>query len=132
MILLFQTILIASSHQLQKFLLIKSQNTQIFPLIYKKFERKLFLITHNKGGCWRHPKYIKTNKTTGPGSFPTRILKDFKKCLSKPIFNLINWSFSLGTFPEILKQAKVIPVFKVSEYPFRQNKNMLKNMTVLL
>ena len=46
---------------------------------------------------------LKTNKIAGPGSVPTRILKDFKKCLSKPISDLINLSFSSGTFPEILK-----------------------------
>ena len=40
---------------------------------------------------------LKTNKTAG--SVPTRILKDFKKCLSKPISDLINLSFSLSTFP---------------------------------
>ena len=55
---------------------------------------------------------LKTYKTAGPGSVPTRILKDFKKCLFKPISELINLSFSLGTFPEIPKQAKVIPIFK--------------------
>ena len=30
----------------------------------------------------------------------------------KPLANLINLSFSTGLFPKILKQAKIIPIFK--------------------
>ena len=37
---------------------------------------------------------LKTYKVAGPGSAVTRILKYFNKCLSKPISDLINLSFS--------------------------------------
>ena len=30
----------------------------------------------------------------------------------KPLTNLINLSFSIGLFPKILKQAKIIPIFE--------------------
>ena len=39
-------------------------------------------------------------------------MKDIKKTISKPLSHLINLSFNSGTFPSILKIAKVIPVFK--------------------
>ena len=55
---------------------------------------------------------LKVHKVVGPGSIPTIILKQFKKLLSKPLANLINLSFSTGLFPKILKQAKIIPIFK--------------------
>ena len=55
---------------------------------------------------------LKVHKAVGPGSIPTIILKQFKKLLSKPLANLINLSFSTGLFPKILKQAKIIPIFK--------------------
>ena len=36
---------------------------------------------------------IRTDKACGPNSIPTRILKDFKKELSKPLSDVINISF---------------------------------------
>ena len=71
---------------------------------------------------------LKTNKRSEPGSVPTRIPKDFKKCLSKPISNLINLPFSLGTFPKILKQAKVISIFKKGD---QQNCNNYRPVSLL-
>ena len=49
---------------------------------------------------------LKTYKTADPGSVSTKILKDFKKCLSKATSDLINLYFSSDTLPEILKQAR--------------------------
>ena len=71
---------------------------------------------------------LKTNKRAEPGSVPTRIPKDFKKCLSKPVSNLINLPFSLGTFPKILKQAKVISIFKKGD---QQNCNNYRPISLL-
>ena len=39
---------------------------------------------------------IKTDKACGSNSIPTRILKDFKKELSKPLRDVIHISFSSG------------------------------------
>ena len=52
------------------------------------------------------------NKSIGPNSIPTKILKEYKEILSEPISYLINLSFLTGEFPSILKFAKVIPIFK--------------------
>ena len=51
----------------------------------------------------------KTDKANGPKNIPTRILKDFKK---KPLSDLININFSSGIFPNSMKLAKVLPVYK--------------------
>lgn len=45
-------------------------------------------------------------------SLPTKLLKNFRKSLSKPPIDLINLSFSNGEFPSILKITKIIPTHK--------------------
>ena len=57
-------------------------------------------------------KEMNTSKLVGPSSIPTNILKLSYSVLSKPLVKLINFSFSEGTFPDLLKFANVIPVFK--------------------
>ena len=57
-------------------------------------------------------KEMNTSKSAGPYSIPTNILKISCSVLSKPLVKLINFSFSEGTFPNLLKLANVIPVFK--------------------
>ena len=57
--------------------------------------------------------YLK--KVLAPNSVSMKILKDLKKELSKPVTVLINLTFSLGIFPNCLKMAKVIPIFKKSD-----------------
>ena len=54
----------------------------------------------------------RTDKACGPNNIPTRILKDFKKELSKSLSDVINSSFSSGIFPNSMKLAKVVPVYK--------------------
>ena len=57
-------------------------------------------------------KKLKTNKIKGPNSIPTKILKNNKNELAKPLCDLINLVFQSSTFPGILKTAKIIPVYK--------------------
>ena len=49
---------------------------------------------------------MNTSKSIGSYSKPSCSV------LSKPLVKLINFSFSEGTFPDLLKFANVIPVFK--------------------
>ena len=51
-----------------------------------------------------------------------------KKYLSKSISVLINLSFSSGTFPEILKQAKIIPILQTGD---QQNCNNYRHISLL-
>ena len=52
------------------------------------------------------------NKSAGPYSLPTPILKNCADVLSFPISYLVNLSFTTGEFPNLCKIAKVIPLFK--------------------
>ena len=45
---------------------------------------------------------------------------------------MLSGIFSKKCFQKIFPQESVNNLFKVSEYPFKPNKNVLKNMTVLL
>ena len=53
-----------------------------------------------------------TNKATGPHSIPTDILQIIKFNIVTPLSEIINLSFSTGIYPDNLKIAEVIPIYK--------------------
>ena len=60
-------------------------------------------------------KEMKTNKSTGPKSIPTHILKTSNQIICKPPTYLINLSFPNKFFPDLIKTSNVIPAFKKGE-----------------
>ena len=52
------------------------------------------------------------NKASGPHSIPNEILKLLKANICHPLTTIINMSFATGIYPDQLKIAKVIPIFK--------------------
>ena len=55
---------------------------------------------------------LNINKTCDPFHIPNKILILLKHNISKQLADLFNLTFSSGSFPFILKTAKVVPVFK--------------------
>ena len=55
---------------------------------------------------------LKIAKSVGPFSIPTSILQLTKDIICFPLTEIINLSFLTGTFPDNLKIAKIIPIFK--------------------
>ena len=55
---------------------------------------------------------LNIRRSTGPNSIPTKVMKQIKDVISAPLAKLINRSFHNGVFPNILKIAEVIPIFK--------------------
>ena len=55
---------------------------------------------------------LDSNKSVGPNSIPTKVLKLLKNDISSQLSEIFNISFSSGVFPSILKTARVIPVHK--------------------
>ena len=55
------------------------------------------------------------NKSSGPYSIPTNILKEFCPLLVEPIKILVNKSLSEGNFPSIFKIAQICPIYKKSD-----------------
>ena len=66
-------------------------------------------------------KSLDPRKATGPFSIPTNILKLLLPVISKPLCDVINLSFQTGIFPDCLKLADVMPVFK------KGSKNLIEN-----
>ena len=60
-------------------------------------------------------------KSSGPNSIPTCLLKNHAKFFSLPLKLAINQSFTEGKFPDLLKIAKVCPVFKKGDTNLREN-----------
>ena len=55
---------------------------------------------------------FKTESASGPDNIGPKIYKLLKHCIADPLAHLINLSFSSGVFPNYLKAATVVPVFK--------------------
>ena len=55
---------------------------------------------------------LENSKATGPNSIPSEILKVIKYNICNPLKEIINLSFATGVYPDQLKIAKVIPIFK--------------------
>ena len=55
---------------------------------------------------------LKSGKSLGPNSIPMKILRSLSSLISSPLSQIINESFQSGVFPDKLKLAKVIPLFK--------------------
>ena len=55
---------------------------------------------------------INPKKAAGPCSIPTIILHMLKNEISQPLSIIFNLSFHTGVYPDMLKSAKVIPIFK--------------------
>ena len=53
-----------------------------------------------------------SNKSVGPASIPLRLLKIVADLIVVPLCKIINYSFSSGVFPDILKVSKIIPLHK--------------------
>ena len=55
---------------------------------------------------------LNNTKASGPCSIPTDIFKMTKHILASPLAEIINLSFLTGIYPDNLKIAKIVPVFK--------------------
>ena len=55
---------------------------------------------------------INAKNSKDVNNISTNLLKKIYHSIKKPLLNLINYSFQVGEFPEALKIAKVIPIYK--------------------
>ena len=65
--------------------------------------------------CKKHLKRLNKNKPLGPSNIPAWALKDCLNLLAEPLCFMINAFIEEGKFPEHLKQAHVIPIYKKSD-----------------
>lgn len=72
----------------------------------------IFLTPTNEEEIIKLISQLSNNKASGPNSIPTCILMLLKFELANPLATLFNLSLSTGVFPDMLKIANVIPVYK--------------------
>ena len=93
----------------------------------KNSNENSFFLTPNNQRNWGISN-LKLSKAVGPSSILIRILKYHKKELAKPLSELINSSFNLGIFPNLLKLAKVLALFENGD---PQNYNNYRTISLL-
>ena len=71
---------------------------------------------------------LKPGKAVRSNDIPTKIIKDFKDLFATFIYNNYNKSLLDGTFPEDLKTAEVVPVYKKKK---RTDKNNYRPVSIL-
>ena len=74
--------------------------------------KSFFLSPTNKNEISSIISSLNPNKSVGPNSIPTKILKLLKYEISSHLSDIYNILFSMGVFPSVLKTVKVIPVHK--------------------
>ena len=57
-------------------------------------------------------KTLKSKKSTGHDGISTKLLKQLIRNIASPLEHIFNLSLSTGCCPDLLKLAKVIPVYK--------------------
>ena len=75
-------------------------------------QNSFFLRPTNKSEIQNMISSLDSNKSVGPNSIPTKILKLLKNDIFSQLADIFNISFSTGVFPTILKVVKVGPVYK--------------------
>src|SRR5690606_25190499 len=80
-----------------------------------------YLETTNYAEVFEVISKLKPKKSTGQDGINSIVIQKSAEKMSKPLSILINYIFKTKTFPEVLKMAKVVPVYK------KNNKNDLNN-----
>ena len=90
--------------------------TTISPLSYlnRRNAQTFELIPVTEEECLKLIKNLK-NTRSNVDSIPVRIFKDISSIVVQPLLSLINLSFSAGCFPDVLKIARLTPIFKGGE-----------------
>ena len=64
---------------------------------------------------------LNSKKATGPDQIPLKLLKMSKTLITPILTSMINDDIGKGTFPDILKDADVSPVYKKGDQQAKQN-----------
>ena len=100
---------------------IKFSNKSFQDLLHHPIEESLFITPTNAYEVNLIISLLNSNKSTGPNSIPTKILKLLKNEISTHLADIFNLTLSSGVFPSILKIAKAIPVHKKESKLFCSN-----------
>ena len=74
---------------------------------------------------------FKSNKSAGFDNISPSVIKNIIPIIAQPLANIFNMSLSTGTFPDALKIAKVVPVFKSEDKTSVNNYRPISVLPVL-
>jgi len=73
-------------------------------------------------------KDLKNNSSVGVDETPTSLVKQCLCHLTKPLVHIYNISFQTATFPDMLKKARIKPLYKSKD---RQNIQNYRPISIL-
>ena len=83
-----------------------------FEYIKNNSSKSFFLFPTNKNEISSIISSLNPNKSFGPNSIPTKILKLLKDEILSHLSGIYNISFSMSAFQSVVKTTKIIPVHK--------------------
>ena len=91
---------------------IKYSHKHFFNFFKNRSDDSFFLSPTKKYEIINIMSSLDPNKSTGPNSIPTKVLKLLKNDISTQRSDIFSVSFSTGFFPTMLKIAKAVPIHK--------------------
>ena len=86
-------------------------NVSAFRQVSENMQSSLFFSPTTPGEISLIIKQMK-NSSNNINQIPTRILKQITDIISEPISKIVNRSMECGVFPDSLKVAKIVPIYK--------------------
>ena len=83
----------------------------------------------NENDVVKHLASLRTKNSAGVDGISVKLLKKLSPALINPLTLLINQSLVTGIFPNKLKIAKVLPLFKKDDYAIMDNYRPISLLT---
>ena len=74
---------------------------------------------------------LNNNKSPGPENIGPRLIKEIQHSILDPLLQIINLSFSSAVFPDPLKIANVVPVYKKEDRSLMSNYRPISLLNVI-
>ena len=78
--------------------------------------QSMYLFRTNENECLKVIQQLKSKHSSGPDNISNIVLKSCSRAIAPFIAELINIPFESGVYPDMLKNAKVIPLYKSGCY----------------
>ena len=97
----------------------------------KTDEKSLFFYPADGTEISRIIKNLKNHKSPGLDGLTAEILKVSHDVIVEKLTHLVNESLKSGTFPQVLKAARVVPIYKSGKKSIRENYRPISVLSVL-
>lgn len=94
---------------------IPKSDTTFYNYLNNTFDRNIYMTPTDKQEVFEIISQLKNKATQGHHGISPKLLKDLKYPLSSPLATIINKSISEGKFPDIMKIARINPIFKAKD-----------------